>query len=468
MAVLKSATALLFAGVSAPWWGIAPTHAATTDVPHHYAAPLGSEGSRTLDAWWVGFESPELSQLIDAAQLDNLDVQAASARWRAAQAQVQAARSALRPSVDLGVNASQYAGHSAAGTAHETDASGLLSASYEWDLNGKNRAQVSGATALAAAAEADQAAVRISTEAALAATYFTVLSLRERSQLARADLAFARQMLEVVEARFAARAIAAGDVASQRVAVANAAVAIADLQLQETAALNALAVLAGRQPEDLTIAAADLSAIASPAVSAGLPAELLQRRPDIVAAERALAAAEADVAVARAALFPSITLTAAGGVQNPAVAAAVTTLTGTGAALTLGAQIVQSVFDGGRRRAQRDVARARADELLINYQSSIRNALVDVETALAARHTLSSEEPSQIEAVAQSERALALIEARYRAGLSDLLTVLDAERTVIAARAQAAQYRLAVLLNAVGLVKALGGGWQPTPLPATH
>jgi outer membrane protein TolC len=212
-------------------------------------------------------------------------------------------------------------------------------------------------------------------------------------------------------------------------------------------------------PGTLEITAQQLSELKQPRVSAALPAQLLTRRPDVFAAEENLRAAHADLAQARAAFFPSITLTGSGGLQNPAVNAAVITLAGVGPSLAVGAALTQSIFNGGRLRAARDEAAAREQEMLAQYRSATLAALWDVETALSATGHLEQQQEAQRENVAQSELALSGAEARYRQGSGDFLTVLDAQRVLFAAQDQLSQYRLARLQAAVGLCKALGGGW---------
>ena len=241
--------------------------------------------------------------------------------------------------------------------------------------------------------------------------------------------------------------------------MAGAEIRLRELEQQEQESLAALAILTGQTPGSLTIAAQRLSDFAEPQVAAGLPAELLQRRPDVFAAEENLRAAHADLEQARAAFFPSITLTGSGGVQNPAVQAAVITLAGVGPSLTVGATLVQSIFDNGRLRAARDEAAAKEDEVLAQYRAAILAALWDVETALAAVSHLDGQASSQTQSLAQGELALAGAQARYREGAGDFQTVLNAQQSLYAARELMSQYRLARFQSVVGLCKALGGGW---------
>jgi outer membrane protein TolC len=197
-----------------------------------------------------------------------------------------------------------------------------------------------------------------------------------------------------------------------------------------------------------------------------LPSELLTRRPDLLMAEAKLLSANADLLAARAALYPSFSLTAAGGLQNPALNAAVMTLSGVGPTLNLGASITQPIFDGGRLRALRAEAQAKDDELLAGYRSAILSALVDVENALASLRHLDDARTLQEENVTQSKRAFEGATLRYQAGSGDFLTVLEAQRTLFAARDQYSQYKLARFQALIALCKALGGGWQAKKDPS--
>jgi outer membrane protein, multidrug efflux system len=411
--------------------------------------------------WFRAFGSTELDSLIAGAYTENFDIQEANARLRQADARARAAGAAILPQVDFNADATSFAGHSSAGSAHETDTAALLSASYEVDFWGKNRAARTAAEASRAASNADRAVVTLTTVTSIANTYFHLIALREGITLARSTADFTRQLLDVVEARAKTGLANPAEVAQQRAAVANAEIHVRELQQQEVEELAALAILVGKMPNSLEVDTRDLAGLTAPRVAAGLPSELLTRRPDVLSAEESLQAAHADLAQARAAFFPSVTLTAGGGVQNPAVQAAVITLAGVGPSLTVGASLVQSIFDGGRLRAARDEAAAREEEMIAHYRSAALAALWDVEIALSAIDHLDSQAQAQQESLEQSEIGLASAQARYRAGSGDFLTVLDAERTLVSAREQMMQYRLAKLQAAVGLCKALGGGWRP-------
>jgi NodT family efflux transporter outer membrane factor (OMF) lipoprotein len=436
-----------------------PQPAPQMTVPAAWIAPQTDATAPLTEEWFRGFGSEELSGLVKAAREHSLDLQSADARVRQADARARAAGGAILPKVDFNANATSYAGSSANGNAHETDYAALISASYEVDFWGKNRAALSSASALREVSAADRAVVALSVVTGVANTYFQTLSLRERLALAKLTLENSRQLLAMVVARHEVGMANPTEVAQQRAVVASAEIRIRELEQQEAEALAALAILTGQTPGSLTITAQRLSDFAEPQISAGLPAQLLERRPDVFAAEENLRAAHADLRRARAAFFPSITLTGSGGVQNPGVQAAVVTLAGAGPTVTLGAAVAQSIFDGGRLRAARDEADAKEQEMLAQYRAAILSALWDVETALSAVAHLDQQEASQTESLAQGELALAGAQARYREGVGDFQTVLNAQQSLYAAREVMSQYRLARFQAVVGLCKALGGGW---------
>jgi NodT family efflux transporter outer membrane factor (OMF) lipoprotein len=440
----------------------------TTQSPAAFEQQLPGATAWPDRNWYRGFASKELDELIATAQQNNIDLVAAQARIQQADARARASGAAILPQLEAGANIDRITGSSHGRTARETDWSALLSPSYEIDFWGKNHAIAKSAQLSGVASQADRDTLALTVTTAVADGYFQVLSLRERLDIARANVDATREVLQVVTARFNAGASTAAELATQKAAVANAELAIPALEQQEVEARGALALLLGRTPEGFSVDAQRLDGLIEPAVAPGLPAELLTRRPDVLAAETNLQAAHADLAVARAAMFPTLTLTGSGGIQNPAMQAAVITLEGTGYSATLGASLVQTLFDGGRRRAARDEAAAKEQELLAAYRSAILNALLDVENALAAIGHLDRQQAAQTENVTQSELAFEGVRLRYRAGSGDYLAVLDAQRTLYAAREQWNQYRLARLQAVVSLCKALGGGWeQPAADPAT-
>jgi NodT family efflux transporter outer membrane factor (OMF) lipoprotein len=430
-------------------------------VPPAFEQPAESGGAPWPDGtWYHGFGSQELDSLVALAQDNGLDVVAAAARVKQADARARQAGAALLPQVDAVGTVTRFAGGAHGATGHETDWSALISASYEVDFWGKNRAASNSAKALANASRADLTTVRITLSNAVATSYFQVLSLRERIALARLNLEAAQGILHFTEARYDAGSIGAAELAAQRAAVATSELIIPQLQQQEVEALGALALLVGHTPEGFTVVGDRLEALAEPPLAAGLPSELLRRRPDLITSEYDLQAAHADLIVARAALFPSLNLTASGGMASPAVSAVVNVLAGTGWSVTTGATLVQSIFDSGRRRAVIQEATAKQEELVARYTGSILSALLDVEKALAAIHYLELQKEPQQRNVDQSELASQGAQLRFREGTGEYLAVLESQRTLFAAREQLSQYKLARLQALLGLCKALGGGWQ--------
>jgi outer membrane protein, multidrug efflux system len=441
-------------------------HAPPTLPAAFTAPPTGSEASWPEKNWYEEFGSPELSALIEQASSDNLDLSMARARVAQADARARQAGAAILPSVEAGANGNYLAGHSVNGSAHETDWAALLSASYEVDFWGKNRATARSASRLADASRADRDTVTLTTQAGVADGYFQVLSLRERLAIANLNLSAAQKLLDIIQARFAVGLSNPVELASQKAALATAGLVIPDLKRQESEALAALALLLGRAPEQFSVQSRNLDSLLEPKIGAGLPSQLLTRRPDLFMAEANLKAANADLVAARAALFPSLSLTASGGVQNPALNAAVISLSGAGPTLNLGASLTQTIFDHGRLQALRAEAQAKDDELVAAYKAAILSALGDVEIALSSVGRLQEARELQEESVTQSERAFAGAALRYKEGSGDFLTVLEAQRTLYAARDQFSQYRFARFQALVALNKALGGGWQ-APATAT-
>jgi outer membrane protein, multidrug efflux system len=430
-------------------------------LPAEFESSLGNAaaGQRPSKDWYRGFESDELDSFVDLAEKNNWDVAAARARVAQADARARQAGAAILPSVDATGNANFLAGHSSQGGGHELDWSAMLSASYELDFWGKNRANALSARLLAGASRADRETIALTTLAGVSNGYFQILALRERIAIAQANLEAAHQLLQVVQARFDAGLATPVELATQKSTDDMAQIAMVELEQTEFQAHAALSLLLGRAPENFEVRGQPLDELREPAIAAGMPSELLRRRPDLVLAEANLLAAHADLAAARAAMFPNISLTAGAGVQNPALPATVLTIPGVGPSFALGANLIQPIFDHGRLKAQRDEVRAKEEELLAAYRSSIISALIDVENALAEIRHLNAAREFQMENVGQSERAFNGAKLRYQAGSGDYLTLLEAQRTLYLARDQLVRYKLARLTALVSLSKALGGGW---------
>ena len=466
---LASMAALLALGACSLAGRAPEVPAIASDMPAAWAerASATSDAAVAAPDWWRSFSSEELSALIAAALNANPDLAIAAERVYQAETQVRIAGATLFPELSFGAGTSRRKTRPDGGDWSTSDgSSGAFSASYELDLWGRNAAGVRAAESALHASRFDLETARLTLVAGVASAYFQVLSLRGRLVIARENLVIADRVFKVVDARVRNGAASALDLARQQTAVLSQRASIPPLELQERQTLYALAILVGRPPEGFDAAGASLSALAVPGVAPGLPVDLLVRRPDLASAEAQLASAHANVAVARAALLPAIQLTGSAGLASNVL---INFLNAPTATLALGASLAQSIFDGGRLRGQVDVAASRERELIESYRKSILAALADVESALASGSRTADQQLLQEQILEQARRALRLAEIRYREGVDDLLTVLDAQRTLFQAEDQLAQIRLSRLQASIGLFKALGGGWKmtgPSPRPA--
>jgi outer membrane protein, multidrug efflux system len=426
-------------------------------VPPAYTEPQSVDGAAPAVDWWRAFGSADLSDLIAQALDANPDIAIAAEHVRQAEAQVRIAGATLFPELSFGAATSRRESRESGGTlAGSSSTSATLSASYEIDLWGRNAFGVRAARAGLRATRFDEETARLTVVAGVADAYFQVLSLRGRLVIARDNLVIAQRVLKVVDSRVRNGANSELDRARQETAVLSQQAAIPPLQLQERQTLIALAILLGRAPEGFDTPASSVDGLTVPRVAPGLPSQLLVRRPDLASAEAQIAAANADVGAARAALLPSIQLTGSAGLASTAL---INVLKAPTLALSIGASLLQPIFNGGRLRAQVTIAESREQELALVYRRSVFAALADVESALSATSYTDEQAALQQEVLEQAQLALRLAEVRYREGADDLLVLLDSQRTLFQAQDQLRQLRLAQLQASVDLFKALGGGW---------
>lgn len=402
--------------------------------------------------WWQAFGSTELGGMVQAAQDQSLDMAAAMARVRQAEAATRQAGAALLPSLNGELRA-QRMNHAQVAGGQASVYGAALTASYEVDFWGRNRATRDAAAAWQAS-RFDQDTVRLTVTAQVAHGWLQAVALRERQAIAARNVANAERLLGLVESRARAGAATQLELAQQRGLVASQRQALATLRRQGEDADATLAVLLG-QARRPALATDSLQALQLPEIGAGLPTQLLQRRPDIASAEAQLTAASANLQAARAALWPRLTLTGSAG-------------TSAGRAsdwlrepvYSLLAGLAGPIFDGGRLAAERDGAQARREELLAGYYKSIVAAYGDVDLALNAVHGLKAQAEAQAEVLAQARQAVSLAELRYKAGAESLLSLLQAQTTLYAAQDDAVLQRLLQLQARVALYRALGGGWE--------
>lgn len=406
--------------------------------------------------WWQRFGSDELSQLVREGQQSNLELAAALSRMRQAAAQARIAGVALLPSVDASAGASRDL--PVAGNRNANVSTGAqLQVSYELDFWGKSAASVAAAEASLRANFYDRQTVALSVTSGIVSTYLQLLSLHDRLIVARENASTAERVLSLVEAQSSVGAATSVDLARQRSAVANQHAAIPALLQQQREAQAALAILLGRSPQTFRISDSGLGTIHLPEVTAGMPSELLSRRPDIQRSEAMLAAASANVEVARAALFPSIRLTGSTGTQSSAL---LSLLNAQNLFANVGASLVAPIFDGGRLRTERDLAIEQKQELVQTYRSTVLSALAEVDTVLGQISSLDEQRRLKEVELEQSRVAFNLSEIRYKAGAEDLMTVLDTQRSLSDVQNELGILKLKRLQATVSLYKALGGGWQ--------
>jgi len=411
-----------------------------------------------------------LTEVIEEARAANLDIAAAIARIVQADAQARVAGAPLLPNVALNGSAShsrssQSLGGGSGGGASEHDfLSGSLTASYEIDFWGKNRAALRAAEQTAVASRYDREVVGLATVVSTANAYFQLLSAQDRLRVARENIRSATRVLNLIQQRLNAGTASALDTAQQESLVNTQRAAIPPLEQTLKQNRNALAVLIARSPERVRIRGGSLRSIAYPRVTPGLPSELLAQRPDIREAEANLAAADANVVNARAQFLPSITLTGEGGYQSAILR---TLLRPESAFYTLTAGLTQPIFDGLKLQGNLDFQKGKQDELLQNYRKAVISAFSDVETALDAIRQTALREKLQGDVVRSSRRAFEISEQRLNQGTIDLVTVLQTQQTLYQAEDALAQARLAHVLAVVSLYQALGGGWLPKPLETT-
>jgi multidrug efflux system outer membrane protein len=408
--------------------------------------------------WWHGFGSPRLDELIAEAERSNDDLAGAVARVREADAQVRIAGAPLFPTIDVGATGTRERTQLTSGGSRLVNIfNPQIAASYQLDFWGKNRALRSAAKATAVGSRYDQETVALTVVSSVATTYFQALEFRDRIQVAQQNLENGQKILRGLQLEQSAGIATGLDVAQQETAVALLEAALPPLLQQFRQSVNALAVLIGKTPESIDVAAGSLTELSSPIIVAGLPSQLLSRRPDIASAEQQLIAANADITVARAALFPSIDLTASGGYASTKLASLISPAN---RVYALSAGLTQPIFHGGALRGQVAFSDARYTELLTTYHKTVLTAFSNVEDALVAARQTADQLERQRDAAAKARRAYQFAQTQMSAGIVNILTVLNTENALFSAQDVLVQVQYAHLLALIDLFTALGGGWH--------
>ncbi|MDC8756121.1 efflux transporter outer membrane subunit [Janthinobacterium fluminis] len=404
--------------------------------------------------WWTLFGDPLLNELAAGVEVSNQNVAAAAAGYEQARALVREQRAGLFPSVNLTASGSRAGGGGNAAAAGSYRAA--LGASWEPDIWGRLRAGVDSAGAGAQASGADLAAARLSAQGELAVNYFSLRQSDAQLALLAATIDGYRRVLDITQNRFDAGIAAKSDVLQAQTQLANARIDELALVRQRAQLEHAIAVLLGKAPADFALAPAPWR-VAVPEVPAGLPSTLLQRRPDIAAAERRVAAANAQIGIARAAYFPSLNLSASYGGGASRVA---DLFNASSSLWSLGVSAAQKLFDAGAATADVDAARAGHAAAVARYRQTVLEAFASVEDQLAATRALAQQQDLRRQASAAADQVEAQMLNRYRAGQAGYTEVVTAQATALAARRALVQVQAERQSTAVALIQALGGGWR--------
>ena len=441
-----------------------PPAASNLGVPARYSVAAASPAPAApidLSAWWRQFDDPLLSDLIGRATAANLDVAVSEARLRQAREALIQARSSLFPSLTGSGGTTHtmiYAPTRTGGNSATTNLSLGLDASWQADIFGGTRRSVEAARANEDLARFNLAGVRTSVAGEVATNYIDARLAQARLAIARDTLKTQDDNLQIAQWRVQAGLVSSTDAEQARAQRAQTA---ATIPLLETALSNAVAqlgVLTGQPPGALRQTMETVAPIPrGPAsVAVGIPADTLRQRPDVRAAERSLAAATAEIGVAEAQLYPALSITGSIGTAAATFGGLGDIVTG-----TLFAGLAQTIFDAGRLRSQVRSNRAAADAAFATYKQTVLGGLEDVENAIQALNSARARETELAEAMDASNNAAILARSQYRVGLTDFLTLLQSEQSLLSARDSYASTQADKALALVQLYLALGGGWQP-------
>ncbi|MFL6700072.1 MAG: efflux transporter outer membrane subunit, partial [Vitreoscilla sp.] len=421
--------------------------------------PADPRSAVSGQAWWQAYGDPVLDGLETDARSANQNIRQSEAAYRQARAIVDADRAGLFPSLGLNLGADRTRSNTN-GIRIANGYSAGLAASWEPDLWGSVRREIESGEASAQASADDLAAARLSIQTTLAQDYLQLRIADQQRDLYATTIAAYSRALKLTSAQHGAGVALQSDVSLAESQLAQAQAAAVDLEATRAQLEHAIAVLTGRAPAQFTLAVAPADqplALRMPATPAGLPSELLEHRPDIAAAERRAAAANANIGVAKAAYFPQLTLNASGGFAG----AALGSLFDTPARVwSLGAALAQTVFDGGLRRAHTAQAEAAYDIAVAQYKETVLGGFQQVEDNLALLRLLDQETAFQDQAVRASQQAQQSALAQYRAGTASYLNVVTTQTTLLNNQRSAVQLRGRLMAASISLVAATGGGWS--------
>jgi NodT family efflux transporter outer membrane factor (OMF) lipoprotein len=419
-------------------------------------------------SWWAIFQDPQLDALEVQVNVSNQNLKAAEAQYRQARAALRYNRADYYPTVTAGASASRQriSGRRPPATSifdgiTYNDFVLPFSVSYQADVWGRVRKNVESYREQAQASAADLATVNLSMHADLAVDYFQARSLDAEEQLLNSTVKQYEQALDLNQTRFAGGIASEVEVEQAKTQLQTTRAAAIDVGVLRAQYEHAVAILIGKPPAEFSLPPLPLNA-PPPHVPISLPSELLERRPDIAAAERRVASANAQIGVAKSAYYPLVSLGASGGFESSAIT---TLLNGPSGLWSVGLSAIGTIFDGGRRRSLNDQARAAYDYQVAAYRENVLAGFQQVEDNLAAVRILENEAKVQDEAVVAAQRSLDLSVTRYKGGVTSYLEVITAQSAALADEVTAVNILGRRMANTVLLIQALGGGWDRSSLP---
>ncbi len=442
--------------------------AVDAQLPDSFRAPEGwklaePRDEEPLSDWWTRFRSDRLNRLIDEAHEGNQDLAAAFHRVEQARAISQGARAAWFPSLDFTPSAirNKRSGTTSNSPANltgitTTSISMPLVLNYEIDFWGELRRAIESANAETLASEATLRQLKLSLQAEIASQYFSLRAIDAEIAILEEAVALRRKALDLNQKRFQAGDTDEVDVTRAETELSATEVDLIGLRQSRSEVEHAIAVLVGRPSTDFSLPPAPLRGT-PPAFAMAAPTDLLERRPDVAAAERLMMAENARIGIAKAAFFPSVRFSATGGLESGGTSRLFDYASRTWG---LGPEVSLPVLDAGRNRAELARAEARYDETVAGYRQTVLEAVRDVDNALVSIHRLAERAAAQERTVASAARTVELSRSRYEAGVVAYFEVVDAQRTELDARRQAVGFQAARHLATVALVKALGGDWE--------
>lgn len=415
-------------------------------------------GELNTAPWWRAFDDPALDALMDRLEENNQDIQVALANLRLARAQVSEARASFFPT--LGAGASRFRGVAAPGAPPATTYTAQLQAGWELDLWGGVRRSVESSSATAEASAATLGNVVVSMRGQLAQNYFQLRSLDEQTALYKETIAAYERSLAITLSQYNAGTVTKVDPAQAEAQLKATQAQAVDIDLQRRQMEHAIATLLGLPPAQFSIEPAQFSA-RLPRIAPVLPARLLERRPDIAAAERAMAAANAKIGMAESAFYPNLSFSVSGGYQGGILEKLFMV---PNQIWSLGPSLALSLFQGGATLARTREAVASWDAAVAQYRKTVLSAFEEVENQLAAISLLEQEAGAQDDAVASSREAERLFLSQYKAGTVTYLSVVTAQTTALSNARSAVSIKGRRFIATVALVQAMGGGWDTTML----